>query len=79
MQRETAECERAIGNHAGQELVDHVSNEARLVGRVMSVARQEADNSEDVAFVGRVKAAIARLEGGACYIFLFFYLKIPLI
>lgn len=64
MQKYTAACERAIAAGESQAVVDNVSNAARLVSRVLMVAKQEADNSEDPSFVAQVKAASAKLEAG---------------
>jgi len=57
MRRCTAECEDAIGRGDAQSHVDGTSQIARLANRVLMVSKQEADNSEDQAFIGRVTDA----------------------
>ncbi|KAF2353880.1 Vinculin/alpha-catenin [Trinorchestia longiramus] len=64
MRRHTVACEQAIADGESQAVVGNVSNIARLVSRVLMVAKQEADNSEDPSFVAQVKAASANLEAG---------------
>ena len=68
MKRHTGACERAISGGESQSVVDNVSNIARLVSRVLMVAKQEADNSEDPSFVAMVKVASSKLEAGQCFI-----------
>ncbi|XP_055857876.1 vinculin [Episyrphus balteatus] len=55
-------CEDAIHNKQPQKMVDNTSNIARLVNRVLLVAKQEADNSEDPVFTAKLNAATNRLE-----------------
>jgi len=62
MRRCTGECEEAIGRQDPQNLVDGTSHIARLANRVLMVAKQEADNSEDPAFIGRVNDASNLLQ-----------------
>ena len=62
MRRCTAECEDAIGRKEAQQLVDGTSQIARLANRVLMVAKQEAENSEDPAFVDRVNEAADALQ-----------------
>lgn len=62
MRRCTAECEDAIGRKEAQSLVDGTSQIARLANRVLMVAKQEADNSEDPAFINRVNEAADALQ-----------------
>lgn len=57
-------CEEAIQKREPQKMVDNTSNIARLVNRVLLVAKQEADNSEDADFTSRLTAAAAQLENG---------------
>lgn len=59
----TGECENAIAGQEPQQLVDGTSQIARLANRVLQVAKQEADNSEDPAFIGRVTEAAGILQG----------------
>lgn len=62
MQKYTFLCEEAIRNKQPQKMVDNTSNIARLVNRVLLVAKQEADNSEDPEFIARLNAATNKLE-----------------
>lgn len=62
MRRCTAECEDAISRQEAQKLVDGTSQIARLANRVLMVAKQEADNSEDPAFIGNVTDAANSLQ-----------------
>ena len=62
MRRCTAECEDAIARKDAHQLVDGTSHVARLANRVLMVAKQEADNSEDPAFIGRVTDAANVLQ-----------------
>lgn len=62
MQKYTFLCEDAIRNKQPQKMVDNTSNIARLVNRVLLVAKQEADNSEDPEFRAKLMNAANRLE-----------------
>ncbi|XP_065366431.1 vinculin [Calliphora vicina] len=55
-------CEDAIHAKQPQKMVDNTSNIARLINRVLLVAKQEADNSEDPIFTAKLNAATNRLE-----------------
>lgn len=55
-------CEDAIHNKQPQKMVDNTSNIARLVNRVLLVAKQEADNSEDPVFTAKLNSATNHLE-----------------
>ncbi|TMW51020.1 hypothetical protein DOY81_003890 [Sarcophaga bullata] len=55
-------CEDAIHAKQPQKMVDNTSNIARLINRVLLVAKQEADNSEDPIFTAKLNAAANRLE-----------------
>ncbi|XP_039959474.1 vinculin [Bactrocera tryoni] len=55
-------CEDAIVAKQPQKMVDNTSNIARLINRVLLVAKQEADNSEDPVFTQNLNAAANRLE-----------------
>ncbi|XP_020715469.1 vinculin [Ceratitis capitata] len=55
-------CEDAIIGKQPQKMVDNTSNIARLINRVLLVAKQEADNSEDPVFTQKLNAAANRLE-----------------
>ncbi|XP_076039732.1 vinculin isoform X9 [Oratosquilla oratoria] len=63
IKRHTAACENAIVKQEPQSMVDNTSGIARLANRVLMVAKQEADNSEDPAFVAQVNAASDQLQG----------------
>jgi vinculin len=58
----TALCENAIVNRQPQSMVDNTSNIARLANRVLMVAKQESDNSEDPNFISRVNRAADELQ-----------------
>lgn len=62
MQKYTFLCEEAIRNRQPQKMVDNTSNIARLVNRVLLVAKQEIDNSEDPEFIAKLNAATQKLE-----------------
>lgn len=62
IQKYTFLCEEAIRKKEPQKMVDNTSNIARLVNRVLLVAKQEADNSEDPEFIAKLNAATNRLE-----------------
>lgn len=55
-------CEDAIHAKQPQKMVDNTSNIARLINRVLLVAKQEADNSEDPQYTAKLNAAANRLE-----------------
>lgn len=62
MQKYAFLCEDAITNKQPQKMVNNTSNIARLVNRILLVAKQEADNSEDPEFTAKLNAAANRLE-----------------
>ncbi|XP_050719810.1 vinculin-like isoform X15 [Eriocheir sinensis] len=62
IKRHTAACEASIKNHEPQAMVDNTSAIARLANRVLMVAKQEADNSEDPSFVAKVNAASDQVQ-----------------
>ena len=64
IKRHTAHCEASINNHEPQAMVDNTSAIARLANRVLMVAKQEADNSEDPMFVAKVNSASDQLQAG---------------
>lgn len=68
MRRCTEECEGAIGRKEAQNLVDGTSQIARLANRVLMVAKQEAENSEDPVFIGRVTEAADTLQASTIYL-----------
>ncbi|KAL0120713.1 hypothetical protein PUN28_008407 [Cardiocondyla obscurior] len=62
MQKHTFLCEDAIAKAQPQKMVDNTAAIARLANRVILVAKQESDNSEDPAFIQRVNHAIDVLQ-----------------
>lgn len=57
MQKHTILCEDGIRKNQPQKMVDNTSSIARLANRVLMIAKQEADNSEDPHYISRVNAA----------------------
>ncbi|XP_059491323.1 vinculin isoform X4 [Neocloeon triangulifer] len=57
MQKHAILCEEAIRNRQPQKMVDNTTMEARLANRVLAVAKQESENSEDPIFIDRVNRA----------------------
>lgn len=73
IQEHTKACEDAIANCAPQKMVENTSSIARLANRVLMVAKQESDNSEDPYFVERVNQAADLLQSSkSCYLILFY-------
>uniref|UniRef100_A0ABD2W031 Vinculin n=1 Tax=Trichogramma kaykai TaxID=54128 RepID=A0ABD2W031_9HYME len=62
MKKHTILCEDAIAKAMPQKMVDNTSAIARLANRVILVAKQESDNSEDPAFIQRVNQAADWLQ-----------------
>uniref|UniRef100_A0A069DWV1 Vinculin n=1 Tax=Panstrongylus megistus TaxID=65343 RepID=A0A069DWV1_9HEMI len=62
MQRHSIMCEDAIANADAEKMVEHTTAIARLANRVLQVANQEAENSEDPYFINKVKVAADRLQ-----------------
>ena len=60
--RHTALCEKAIGLQQPQPMVDNSAVIAKLANRVLMVAKQESDNSEDPQFIVRVNRAADELQ-----------------
>lgn len=60
--RDTAKTETAIGKADSLGVVNCTSAIARKANRVLQVANQEAENSEDPAFVERVQKAYSQLR-----------------
>ncbi|RWS23183.1 vinculin-like isoform X8, partial [Leptotrombidium deliense] len=59
IRKHTGMCEYAIQHRQPQSMVDNTSAIARLANRVLMVAKQEADNSEDPQFIAREAKAVA--------------------
>lgn len=64
MQKHTILCEDAIAQHEAQKMVEQTTAIARLGNRVLQVAKQEADNSEDPEFIATVNSAADSLQAG---------------
>ncbi|ODM94730.1 Vinculin [Orchesella cincta] len=62
IKKHTVLCEDAIRAQQPPKMVDNTSSVARLANRVLMVARQEADNSEDPQFVRDVSYAADNLQ-----------------
>ncbi|XP_008551262.1 vinculin isoform X2 [Microplitis demolitor] len=62
MQKHTFLCEEAIAKQHPQKMVDNTAAIARLANRVILVAKQESDNSEDLSFIQRVNQAADVLQ-----------------
>ncbi|XP_035220262.1 vinculin-like [Stegodyphus dumicola] len=60
--KHTKACEEAIANGLPQKMVENTSSIARLANRVLMMAKQESDNSEDTYFVERVNQAADLLQ-----------------
>ncbi|XP_076677173.1 vinculin isoform X4 [Andrena cerasifolii] len=63
MQKHSFLCEEAIAKSHPQKMVDNTAAIARLANRVILVAKQESDNSEDPSFIQRVNLATDILQG----------------
>ncbi|CAH1987173.1 unnamed protein product [Acanthoscelides obtectus] len=62
MKKHTFLCEEAIKNRQPQKMVDNTSAIARLANRVLLVAKQESDNSEDPHFIDTLNRASDALQ-----------------
>ena len=62
MQKHSFLCEEAFRNKQPQKMVDNTSSIARLANRVLLVAKQEADNSEDPEFINNLLNASDKLQ-----------------
>lgn len=49
-------------------MVDNASQIAKLANRVLMVAKQESDNSEDPQFINRLNRAAAELQAGQSFL-----------
>lgn len=63
MKKYTVLCENSIMSQQPVKMVDNTSAIARLANRVLMVARQEADNSEDPVFIQSLARAADQLQG----------------
>lgn len=62
IQKHSFLCDDAISKNQPQKMVDNTASIARLANRVILVAKQESDNSEDPAFIQRVNLAADGLQ-----------------
>nr|XP_022907079.1 vinculin isoform X7 [Onthophagus taurus] len=62
MKKHTFLCEEAIKNKQPQKMVDNTSAIARLANRVLLVAKQESDNSEDPGFIDEINGATEEVQ-----------------
>lgn len=62
IRRHTQLCEMAISTRQVQSMVSNAASISRLANRVIMVARQESNNSEDGSFISRVETATSRLN-----------------
>jgi vinculin len=62
IRKHTALCEHAINTQHPQSMVDNTSAIARIANRVLMVAKNEAENSEDPAYVSRLNRAANELQ-----------------
>jgi len=62
MRKHTILCEDAIRANQPQKMVDNTMSIVHLAGRVLGVAKEEADNSEDPMFISRVNQAYDALK-----------------
>ncbi|XP_063978081.1 vinculin isoform X4 [Diachasmimorpha longicaudata] len=62
MQKHAFLCEEAIVKQHPQKMVDNTAAIARLANRVILVAKQESDNSEDLPYIQRVNQATDVLQ-----------------
>jgi len=69
MQKHAFLCEDAIAKALPQRMVDNTAAIARLANRVILVAKQESDNSEDLNFIQKVNQATDILQNSKCIIY----------
>jgi vinculin len=62
IQKHTILCEESIRKNQPQKMVDNTASIARLANRVLMVAKQESDNSEDPQFIARVNSASDQVQ-----------------
>jgi len=62
IQKHSILCEEAIRKNQPQKMVDNTASIARLANRVLMVAKQESDNSEDPQFIARVNSASDQVQ-----------------
>jgi len=64
MRKHALMCEDAIVKNDANKMVDHTTAIARLANRVLQVAKQEADNSEDPIFISDINRAADQVQTG---------------
>lgn len=64
MRKHTLMCDDAIMKNDPNRMVDHTTAIARLANRVLQVAKQEADNSEDLSFISDINRAADQVQAG---------------
>ncbi|XP_021932455.1 vinculin isoform X3 [Zootermopsis nevadensis] len=62
IQKHSILCEEAIRKIQPQKMVDNTASIARLANRVLMVAKQESDNSEDPQFISRINSASDQVQ-----------------
>lgn len=67
MRKHALMCEDAILKREPNKMVDHTTAIARLANRVLQVAKQEADNSEDPAFISDITRAADAVQAGILF------------
>lgn len=68
MRKHTVLCEDAIAKNNPNKMVDNTTSIARLANRVLQVAKQEAENSEDPLFIADVNKAADDLQAGTRFL-----------
>jgi hypothetical protein len=68
MRKHALMCEDAIVKNDANKMVDHTTAIARLANRVLQVAKQEADNSEDPVFISDINRAADQVQTGKGFI-----------
>lgn len=69
MKKHALMCEDAILKNDPNKMVDHTTAIARLANRVLQVAKQEADNSEDPSFIADITRAADAVQAGMRNVF----------
>jgi vinculin len=62
IKKHTVLCEDACRDQVSAKMVDNASSIARLANRVLMIARQEADNSEDPTFIQNLSSSADNLQ-----------------
>ena len=73
MEERSACCEDAIRAGSAAKMVEHTSALARMTNRIIQVAKQEAENSEDPEYITRLHMATESLQ--ASELLFFFFLR----